>query len=55
LHPPQEFFEQRFGREIRPDVALEQRQTVTLEAAPHAALTVPPLVVQAVGNLAERD
>ena len=38
-----------------PAIALEQLQTVALETAPHAALAVPPLVVQAVGKLAERD
>jgi hypothetical protein len=55
LHPPKEFFEQRFGREIRPAIALEQLQTVALKTAPHTALTVPPLIVQAIGKLAERD
>jgi hypothetical protein len=55
LHPPKKFFELCFGREIRPAVALEQLQTVAPKTAPHTALTVPPLVVQAFGKLAERD
>ena len=55
LHSPNQFLVQLLGRESCPAIAFEQLQTVLLEAAPYAALAVAPLVVQAVGHLAERD